>query len=192
MSFDGAPVLWEVSKGGHGGQHFVPETKRFKPCWKKTLQTSPSLQGFHWHFVSVAICWGTKLSPWTCVPRPSCESCAFPWAGWCTSLTPLQTLPQLFPCQISTSGSSQLQTKPTVRFMPSPRTLDPLLHFIRQVWNDQESKMYYSRLIWHVCKGQSVWTMENIVFVFFFAWNSLDQKSDAMLQRLSQFPFSPR
>lgn len=47
MSLDGAPVLWEVSKGGHGGQHFVPETKRFKPCWKKTLQTSPSLQGFH-------------------------------------------------------------------------------------------------------------------------------------------------
>lgn len=25
MILDGAPVLWEVSRGGHRGQHFVPE-----------------------------------------------------------------------------------------------------------------------------------------------------------------------
>lgn len=69
------------------------------------------------------------------------ESPAFPRAGWCTS-SPLQALPQLFPGQIYTSGSSQLHSKSTVRFMPSPQTPDPLLQFIRQLWNSEDSTVY--------------------------------------------------
>lgn len=72
--------------------------------------------------------------------------------------------------------------------MPSPQTLDPLLQFIRHVWSAQESKMYYSRLVWDMCKGQRVWTMQNLVSFFPFAWESLDQNSDAVLQRLNSLP----
>lgn len=118
------------------------------------------------------------------------ESPAFPWAGWCTSLTPLQALPQVFPRQIYTPGSSQPQTKPTISFMPSPQTLDPLLQFIRQAWSDQESEVYHSRLIWDMCKGQRVWTMENLADFFCLCLRQSGSKIRCCAAK-TQFPSPP-
>lgn len=50
--------------------------------------------------------------------------------------------------------------------MPPPQALDPSLLFNWKVWSGEESKTYYSRLTWHVYKGQSVWIMENLALIF--------------------------